>query len=76
MIQRQKDGYVIECEACGDADETYDVGSFSDAWNLFKRLGWAARKNDDVWTHDCPKCAEKNRRPAAREARRMFGEPR
>jgi len=75
MIQRQKDGFAIECEACADADETYDVGSFSDARNLFKRLGWAARKNGDVWSHDCQKCAAKWRSPAARDARRMFGEP-
>ena len=76
MIQRQKDGFAIECETCRDADETYDVGSFSDAWNLFKRLGWTARKDGDVWKHDCPACAKKWRSLSAREARRMFGEPR
>ena len=71
MIQRQKDGFAIECEACGEADETYDVGSFEEAWALFRRLGWAARQSAGVWSHKCPKCAE---RPA-RGAREMFGEP-
>lgn len=69
MIQRQKDGFVIECEACGDADETYDVGSFSDAWNLFKRLGWRARKAGDDWIHHCPRCAPL----LQRGSREMFG---
>jgi hypothetical protein len=71
MIQRQKDGFAIECEACGDADETYDCGSFFDAWSLFKRLGWVAIKNGDVWNHDCPKCAKNW--GLVNAARRMLG---
>lgn len=70
MIQRQKDGFTIECDACGEAD---DVGSFSAAWTLFRKLGWAARKNGDVWTHACPKCVEKAEE-SLRGVRRMFGE--
>jgi len=73
MIQRQKGGFAVECEACGEADETYDVGTFSDAWSLFKRLGWAARKSGDVWTHRCPACVGKVGEALA--ARRMFGKP-
>jgi hypothetical protein len=71
VIQRQKDGYAVECEACGEADETYDVRSFSDAWNLFKSLGWRAHNTSDAWTHKCPACAKERR-----VAREMFGSAR
>lgn len=71
MIQRQKGGFVIQCDACGDADETYDVRSFSDAWSLFKKLEWRAVNAGDAWTHQCPGCARA--RLLERGARRVFG---
>lgn len=56
MMDQQKDGFAIECDECGSADET-DAWSFDKAWRKFNLDGWTARKIENKWTHKCPQCS-------------------
>lgn len=56
MINRQKGSFAIECDACGDTDESH-ADDFNEAWQEFWRAGWQATKSDDIWTHQCPGCS-------------------
>jgi hypothetical protein len=67
MMERQGPKFSIECDECAEADDV-DTPNFNEAWHVFSRDGWTARKIGDQWTHKCPGC---NRRafPPKKEQR-------
>lgn len=63
MIQKEKDGYTIECDDCTETQHTHER-DFRDALTTFKDDGWVVFKDpdDEEWIHICPKCDTESRR--------------
>jgi ribosomal protein L37AE/L43A len=46
--------FVWRCDSCGRTATA--EGDFWSCWELLKRRGWAAVKDEGTWFHACSKC--------------------
>ena len=63
MIQRETNGFVVECDECGELLET-DLHEFYLVTEEMKQSGWSISKEQDgSWTHRCPSCFLEQKNP-------------
>ena len=63
MIQREAEGFVVECDECGEIIET-GIHAFYLVAEHIKQQGWnISKEKDGSWTHRCPSCFLEHKNP-------------
>ena len=59
MILNCYRGKQVVCDNCGEGFET--DGTFKDAMQLMKEMGWKTKVVDNVYRHYCSECVEEEK---------------
>lgn len=68
-IRRRGNYHLVGCDYCGHEERFECDNDWSELMSMMSDGGWWKLKDKDTgqWSHKCPECVEKGRRPAAME---------